>query len=53
VNSADPGYTATDLNARRGTQSIPEGAAETICLALLPDDGPAGTYSDSKGIVPW
>jgi NAD(P)-dependent dehydrogenase (short-subunit alcohol dehydrogenase family) len=53
VNSADPGYTATDLNGHRGTQTIPEGAAETIRLALLPGDAPTGTYSDSKGIVPW
>lgn len=53
VNSADPGYTATDLNGRRGTQTIPEGAAEAIRLALLAADGPTGTYSDSKGIVPW
>jgi NAD(P)-dependent dehydrogenase (short-subunit alcohol dehydrogenase family) len=53
VNSADPGYTATDLNGHRGTQTIPEGAAEAIRLALLPDDGPTGTYSDSKGVVPW
>jgi NAD(P)-dependent dehydrogenase (short-subunit alcohol dehydrogenase family) len=53
VNSADPGYTATDLNGHRGTQTIPEGAAEAIRLALLPDDGPTGTYSDRNGIVPW
>lgn len=53
VNSADPGYTATDLNGRRGTQTIPEGAAEAIRLALLPDDGPTGSNSDRKGIVPW
>ena len=53
VNSADPGYTATDLNGNRGHQTVPEGAAETIRLALLPDDGPTGTYSDSKGIVAW
>jgi NAD(P)-dependent dehydrogenase (short-subunit alcohol dehydrogenase family) len=53
VNSADPGYTATDLNGHRGPQTIPEGAAETIRLALLPDDGPTGTYSDRKGILPW
>jgi NAD(P)-dependent dehydrogenase (short-subunit alcohol dehydrogenase family) len=53
VNSADPGYTATDLNGNRGTQTVPEGAAETIRLALLPIDGPTGTYSDSKGTVPW
>jgi NAD(P)-dependent dehydrogenase (short-subunit alcohol dehydrogenase family) len=53
VNSADPGYTATDLNQYRGTQTVPEGAAETVRLALLPDDGPSGTYSNSKGIIPW
>ena len=40
VNSADPGYTATDLNRHRGRQTIPEGAAAVIRLALLPEDGP-------------
>ncbi len=53
VNAADPGYTATDLNGHSGPQTIQEGAEETIRLALLPDDGPTGTYSDRKGLVPW
>jgi NAD(P)-dependent dehydrogenase (short-subunit alcohol dehydrogenase family) len=53
VNAADPGYTATDLNGHRGTQTIPEGAAEAIRLALLPDDAPTGTYTNSQGIIPW
>jgi len=53
VNSADPGFTATDLNGHRGTQTISEGATEAIRLALLPDDGPTGTFSDRKGEVPW
>jgi len=53
VNSADPGYTATDLNDHQGSQSIPEGAAEAIRLALLPDDGPSGSYSNTEGILPW
>jgi NAD(P)-dependent dehydrogenase (short-subunit alcohol dehydrogenase family) len=53
VNSVDPGYTATDLNQHRGTQSIPEGAAEIIRLALLPDDGPTGSFSNAQGILPW
>jgi len=53
VNSVDPGYTATDLNQHRGTQTIPEGAAEIIRLALLPSDGPSGTFSNAQGIVPW
>jgi NAD(P)-dependent dehydrogenase (short-subunit alcohol dehydrogenase family) len=53
VNSAAPGYTATDLNGFRGTQTIPEGAVEPVRLALLPDDGPTGSYSERTGIVPW
>jgi NAD(P)-dependent dehydrogenase (short-subunit alcohol dehydrogenase family) len=53
VNSANPGYTATDLNGHRGTQPIHEGAAEAIRLALLRDDGPTGTFSDGNGTVPW
>ena len=27
VNSADPGFTATDLNDHRGYQTVPQGAA--------------------------
>ena len=53
VNSAAPGYTATDLNGFRGTQTIPEGAVEAVRLALLPDDGPTGSYSETAGSVPW
>lgn len=53
VNSADPGYTATDLNGNSGTQTIEEGAAETLRLALLPDNGPTGGYFATEGPVPW
>ena len=53
VNSADPGYTATDLNQNRGHQTIEEGAAETVRLALLPGDGPTGGFFDNAGSVPW
>ncbi len=53
VNSVDPGYTATDLNRHQGTQTIAEGAAEIIRVALLPDDGPTGTFSNTQGLVPW
>jgi NAD(P)-dependent dehydrogenase (short-subunit alcohol dehydrogenase family) len=42
VNSAAPGYTATDLNAFRGKQTISEGAVEPVRLSLLADDGPTG-----------
>ncbi len=53
VNSADPGYTATDLNGNSGTQTVEEGSEETVRLALLGDDGPTGGYFDRHGIVPW
>jgi len=53
VNSVDPGYTATDLNQHRGTQTIPEAAVEIIRLALLPDDGPTGTFSNAHRVISW
>ena len=53
VNSADPGYTATDLNGHRGRQTIPEGAAAAIRLALLPDDGPTGGFFSMCHPLPW
>jgi NAD(P)-dependent dehydrogenase (short-subunit alcohol dehydrogenase family) len=53
VNSADPGYTATDLNEHRGTQTVAEGAVEIVRLAQLPDNGPTGGFSNRNGIVPW
>ncbi|MGA2419342.1 MAG: SDR family oxidoreductase [Candidatus Acidiferrum sp.] len=53
VNAANPGFTATDLNQHRGTQTVQEGAAETVRLALLPADGPTGGFFDRFGANPW
>jgi NAD(P)-dependent dehydrogenase (short-subunit alcohol dehydrogenase family) len=53
VNSAGPGYTKTDLNDNQGTQTVEEGAAEAIRLALLPADGPTGGFFSSAGPVAW
>jgi len=53
VNSAAPGYTATDLNRFAGTDTPAQGAAEAIRLALLPADGPTGTTSSTQGPIPW
>jgi len=30
VNTVNPGYTATDMNGNSGTQTIEEGAEETV-----------------------
>jgi NAD(P)-dependent dehydrogenase (short-subunit alcohol dehydrogenase family) len=53
VNSADPGFTGTDLNNHRGYQTVAQGAAEAVRLALLPDDGPTGCFFSSNGVEPW
>jgi NAD(P)-dependent dehydrogenase (short-subunit alcohol dehydrogenase family) len=53
VNASNPGYTATDLNGNRGHQTIAEGAAETVRLALLPVDGPTGGFFETGGSDPW
>lgn len=53
VNSANPGFTATDMNQHRGTRTVEQGAAAPVRLALLLDDGPtAGVFSDD-GPEPW
>jgi NAD(P)-dependent dehydrogenase (short-subunit alcohol dehydrogenase family) len=53
VNAADPGFTATDLNARRGTQTVHEGTEAIVHLACVAPDGPTGTFVDRRGTVPW
>jgi len=53
VNTVNPGYTATDLNGNCGTQTVEEGAAETVRQALAPDDAPTGGSFETGGTVPW
>src|SRR5580658_4014262 len=53
VNSANPGFTKTDLNNNTGTQPVEVGAIEATRLALLGDDGPTGQSSSKDGPDPW
>lgn len=53
INLACPGYVATDLNGFQGTLTPAQGAAPSIRLATLPDDGPSGGLFDADGVVPW
>ena len=53
INAADPGFTATDLNAHRGTQTVEEGTDAIVRLATVGPDGPTGSFSDRNGTVPW
>jgi NAD(P)-dependent dehydrogenase (short-subunit alcohol dehydrogenase family) len=53
INAADPGFTATDLNEHRGTQTVQEGTDAIVALACLGSDGDTGTYLSREGQVPW
>lgn len=53
VNAVDPGYTATDLNAHAGTQTVTEGTDAIVRMAGVGPDGPTGTFVSRDGQVPW
>jgi NAD(P)-dependent dehydrogenase (short-subunit alcohol dehydrogenase family) len=53
VNAVTPGYTATDFNGGRGFRTAAQAAKVCVSLALLPDDGPTGTFTDESGTVAW
>jgi NAD(P)-dependent dehydrogenase (short-subunit alcohol dehydrogenase family) len=53
INVVDPGYTATDLNGHRGTQTVEEGTEIIVRMATIGADGPTGGYFDVTGTVPW
>ncbi len=53
VNSANPGYTKTDLNDNQGAQPVEVGAIEATRLALLDDDGPTGRSFSKDGPDSW
>jgi NAD(P)-dependent dehydrogenase (short-subunit alcohol dehydrogenase family) len=53
VNSANPGFTATDMNQHRGTKTVEQGAATPVRLALLTDEGPTGGVFSDEGQEPW
>ncbi len=53
INAVDPGYTATDLNANSGTQSLSEGTDAIVRMASLGPDGPTGTFVSRNGTVAW
>ncbi len=52
INSVSPGYTATDLNQFKGTQTVEQGAKSIVKFATLDQDGPTGKFFREKEI-PW
>ncbi|MEU6744936.1 SDR family NAD(P)-dependent oxidoreductase [Spirillospora sp. NPDC046719] len=53
INAVEPGFTATDLNGRSGTQTVEEGAEIIVRMAQVAPDGPTGGYFDAEGRLPW
>jgi NAD(P)-dependent dehydrogenase (short-subunit alcohol dehydrogenase family) len=53
INAVDPGYTATDLNDHRGTQSIEEGAEIIVRMASAGTTARTGGFFAMSGPVPW
>ncbi|MFI1471430.1 SDR family NAD(P)-dependent oxidoreductase [Streptomyces wuyuanensis] len=53
INAVEPGYTATDLNRRTGTQTVEQGAEIIVRMAQVGPDGPTGGYFDAEGPLPW
>ena len=53
VNSACPGYVATDINDNQGYRTVEQGAAIIVKLATLDEKGPSGKFFNDDGEVPW
>jgi NAD(P)-dependent dehydrogenase (short-subunit alcohol dehydrogenase family) len=58
VNSASPGFVATDLNGHRGELTVEQGANIPVQMATLGPDGPTGVFVGEDGSahgsnLPW
>jgi NAD(P)-dependent dehydrogenase (short-subunit alcohol dehydrogenase family) len=53
VNSACPGWVATDMGGAGAPRSLQEGADTPVWLATLPDDGPTGGFFRDRAPIPW
>ncbi|HEX9996127.1 MAG TPA: SDR family oxidoreductase [Abditibacterium sp.] len=52
ANAIHPGSVKTDLN-ENGELTVEDGAKTSVELALIPDDGPNGTFSHLGNPLPW
>jgi NAD(P)-dependent dehydrogenase (short-subunit alcohol dehydrogenase family) len=53
INSVDPGFTGTDFNQNRGTQTVREGTDAIVQMATIGADGPTASFVSRNGSVPW
>ncbi|MDF2799088.1 MAG: dehydrogenase, partial [Devosia sp.] len=47
VNAVTPGFTSTALNNYEGNETVEQGAAEAVRVALLGSEGPTATFTGS------
>lgn len=53
VNNAHPGWVKTEMGGSGAELEVPEGAATSVRLATLPDDGPTAGYFHKDETLPW
>lgn len=53
VNAIHPGYVQTEMNGGAGELQVADGAKSSVQMALLPDDGPSGTFTHLGKTLPW
>jgi NAD(P)-dependent dehydrogenase (short-subunit alcohol dehydrogenase family) len=53
VNAAHPGHVKTDMGGEGASMEIVDGAKTSVQLALLPAEGPSGTYVHLGEPLPW
>lgn len=54
VNAVTPGFTRTALNNFEGPETLEQGAAEAVRVALAGNEVPTGTFTHATmGTVPW
>lgn len=53
VNAASPGWVKTSIGSDQAPLTTEEGAKTGVALALLDNNGPTGTFSQSGEALPW
>ncbi len=53
VNSMCPGWVRTDMGGPQASRSVEQGAETAVWLAMLPHDGPSGSFFRDKKPIPW
>ncbi len=53
INSVTPGYTATDLNQHKGTQTAEQGAKIIVKYATVDNSGPTGKFLKEDDEIDW